>query len=141
MQPGLIEERPATKKMLQFLVSDLGFPQDVAAFSSVRARTRCLSVCWTSDVALVRSTDTVNYTVGKIALFFSIGGQAFALMDMWKHNSTDSENGCAVWEQTDNPTLCDLDDLLMPVTWAETQRGFAKTLIPYEFRGLTAMPS
>ena len=96
--------------------------------------------CWTSDVALVRSTDTVNYTVGKIVLFFSVGGQAFALMDMWKLKSIDSENGCAVWEQTDNPALCDVDDLLMPAIWAETQRGFAKTLIPYEFRSLTAMP-
>ena len=140
MQPGLIEERPATKKLLQFLVLDLGFPEGVAAFSSVRARTRCCSVCWTSDVALVRSTDTVNYTVGKIVLFLSVGGQAFALMDMWKLKSTDSENGCAVWEQTDNPALCDVDDLLMPAIWAETQRGFAKTLIPYEFRCLTAMP-
>ena len=129
----------ADPKVKQFMLAELQL-QDEQVFSSVTARIGSSGTCWTGDVVLVRSVDNVNFVAGQVWLSTSVAEHGpFALVSLWSLESADKPKGVAMWRMSQAPTLVALRLLLAPVIWTEYRPGCAKTIIPPQFRGLSAV--
>jgi hypothetical protein len=133
---GLINPHKAHFKIRDFM--RLGFNNpDIDVYASVNARIAPCTPIKTRDVLLVRSD--AGYRAGQVWILTSVPGIGeFALCSMWPLRDADEALGLAVWRIVDVPELIPLSSLLCPVCWCESSVGFARTLIPYQFRGLKA---
>ena len=62
-----------------------------------------------------------------------------AVCSTWPLHKFEEALGFAIWSVVDVPELIPLSSLLVPVCWCESASGLARTLIPYQFRGLRAV--
>ena len=137
LSPRLIEPHKANARMHSWAQSALNMDDATDIYSSTSAYLASRAVCSTADVALIKSQDGVNFVAGQIWFLASIDGISFALVSLWGLVSYDPSFGFATWRMADNPSLVELGSLMTPVVWSETN-GTARTLIPFEYRGLRA---
>ena len=92
-----------------------------------------------SDAVLVSMEAGVSFTAGQVWFFVDIGGGLIALFIKWELQSYDSEQGVAVWLIVDDPILVELEPVLASILWCEKPVGLARTIVPFQFRGLAAV--
>ena len=136
---GLIDPKPATKKVRDFMCAQTGCRPD-EVFSSKTGRTHSLQKASASDVVLIKSTDGVNFIAGQLWQLIRCAGKGdYALVSVWRLHSSDMALGHATWHKADAPHLLDFDLIVTSVIWTEHQPGLVRTLIPFLFRGLSAV--
>ena len=137
--PGLVEPRNAPRTICEFINATLGI-SDERVLTSSQAIVPSGARCSASDVVIIKSEDGVNYVAGQVRCFVSVASAgSLALVDMWLLDRTDPDSGCVIWNTASmNPTLLDLAFLLAPCIWTNVGGAQARTIIPYQFRGLQA---
>ena len=136
---GLIDAHDAPTALEEFMLNELGLANRTVR-SSTAARVPPLSKVSRTDVVLLRSADGNNLIAGQLWSLANVEDKGdVALVSLWKLQACDMAIGCGVWQMTDEPCIVSLSQVLESVIWTEHTPGFAKLLIPPQFRGFMAV--
>ena len=133
---GLIQPRPATKKLKNFVIDalDLHVVRNLLTINmALHARFSQAGVCSARDVVLVRDDrDGAVKAAGQIWAHLSVEGECISIVTMWDLIDFDRRQGSASWRLQHVPELIKLSSIIEVVVWAESD-GVIRTLIPRYF--------
>ena len=135
----LLDPIAARKQLADFVCQELDAPPGIPVKSSLRALLSTTQVCTRHDIVLFRSEDGVNFVAGKVAHLCSVNSVVFAIIMKWQLQSADLARGYACWRIVDDALFVTVQSILASVIWTECQSGIARTLVPFQFRGLSAV--
>ena len=87
---------------------------------------------------MIKSIDGRNFVAGQLWALAAAGDCTYALVSLWSLKEA-NPLGWAKWQMTESPSLVPFESLLKLVIWTECSPGIARTLVPYELRGLQAV--
>ena len=109
----------------------------ILARTNDKAHIHQLSLCTKGDAVLIKSIGGINFVAGQLWMLAAADGfGTFALVSMWSLEEANAGTGLPRWRMTDSPCLVDFESILKPVLWTECSPGIARTLVPFELRGL-----
>ena len=134
---GLIAPVKATTRLASFVNAEWGLA-DIDVYTSITARTRAAQISSKNDIVLIQAADGLKYVAAQLVFFAAYGEIAFACVNVWELVNHDTVTASAVWKMHDNHCFIDLESILCSVIWSKLNDEIARTLIPFEMRGLQA---
>ena len=135
----LLEPTPAKPAARALLEHELDIPLLQNVLASVKARLNISVVASKQDVVMVRHPSHADkFFVAEIWAFFEIDQiDLLALVSLWSLVSAGSHASTrtSVWSKQDAPELVALEDILVPVLWANRSDGHVIVLTPFEQSG------
>ena len=80
-----------------------------------------------------------HFGVAQLWLLVSVCEEAIALVSFWRLHAYEPAEGVATWHKQDDPHVVQLQDIMSSVVWSETSPPAVRTMIPTEFRRMSAV--
>ena len=139
LKVGLINPRPATKKLLEFVRVALALSVEQWNAIAVRMSSQCRvskhNVCSVKDVVLVDTNSSgdgsTTIAAGEVWACLEIEGEVVFILTIWTLIA--KIHGAATWRVALNPEMFPASSVLESLVWAKHAPGEVKTLLPAHF--------
>ena len=125
---GLVDGRPASKKMRQLLRKELEFDDTDDVQKSIESRFNAYASCKRHDVVLIREGS--SFRAGQVIVHASVVGVAITMVTSWRLHSIDKSSGYAKWHYSDDKLLIETADILDSVCHTKLPGNIITTLLP-----------